>query len=135
MWLLPNRQGLPPNYGSMRGAVEQRQNKWFHMVSAVNNDEVETPVKINTDANMYVAEIQKGGGRELPIQAGRMAYVLCISGQVGVTGAHGTSEQLEQHDAAQLPGPNKELRFAAQTDAHVLVVEMGAAGRGGIFGR
>jgi hypothetical protein len=61
-----------------------------------------------------------------------MAYTLCIEGDVSISGDHG-AESVQQHDAAQLLGPN-ELNFDAGTKALVLVVEM-MADPGGIFGR
>lgn len=59
MWINPRHTGLPPNYGSMRGEVVDMKNKWAHLVSDVESD-YETPVKINQDANIHVAELTPG---------------------------------------------------------------------------
>ena len=55
--------------------------------------------------------------------------MLCIDGEVKVSGAHGVVA-LSAHDAAEVFGDNL-LTVAAAKPSHVLVVEMKEDGRGG----
>ena len=60
MWFLPRRQGLPPNYGSMKGDASARRNKWHHILTDVRSDvdDTDVPIKINQDVNMFVTELE-----------------------------------------------------------------------------
>ncbi len=101
------------------------------MVSDVNASDVVTPIKINQDANIHVTEVQPGHEVHFTLQEGRQAYVLCVEGTARFTGLHG-EEQLQQHDAAELFGPNTLTVSSdnATTPAHVLLVEMAYTGVG-----
>lgn len=130
MWLTPRRRGLKPNYGSSRGDSALRANAWHHMVSDVENAKVKTDVKINTDANMYAAEIESGRELVLSVEAGRQAYVLCIDGtskfiqKQGIPGDEVCTDAgivLERHDASEIVGP---MHVTVTGPSHLLVVEM-----------
>jgi hypothetical protein len=88
--MTPRSRGLPPNYGSGKGSLERRQNRWYllpldsslpdliplassqrdHMVSDVAGA-YDTPVKINQDANLYVTEVTSGSSSSITIATGR----------------------------------------------------------------
>merc|ERR1711865_90823 len=139
MWLTPRTRGLTPNYGSSAGDSLKRMNQWHHMVSDVQNDQVETDVKINTDANMFAAEIEEGKELVLEIQEGRQAYVLCIDGTTMLTMVNHQKDgsvddvvcpkedeviDLEKHDAAEIVGPVSVITKGGGGPVHLLVVEM-----------
>jgi redox-sensitive bicupin YhaK (pirin superfamily) len=142
MWITPRAYGLPPNYGSMPGKVDCEKDTWAHLVSDVANDDVATPVNINQDANIHVAQLSPGTARPLSLAADRQAYVLCMEGAATVAlggreDAGGLEEEpvrLVQHDAlrvfaAPTSGELLVTAGAAQAGgAHVLVVEMAASG-------
>jgi redox-sensitive bicupin YhaK (pirin superfamily) len=103
-----------------------------HLVSDVNNSGVSTPIKINQDANVHVAEVSSGHSVDFPLSSGRQGYLLCIEGTATVTGDHG-EETLEQHDAAEVYGENtfKVTPKSGSTDkVHVLFIEMAFTGDG-----
>jgi len=56
MWIDPRQRGLKPNYGSMIGNEENIKNKIGHLVSDVNHN-IQTPVKVNQDVNIFVSVI------------------------------------------------------------------------------
>jgi quercetin 2,3-dioxygenase len=126
MWLTPRQRGLEPNYGSLVGGPQvdaARQGKWNHLVSDTRSD-VDTPVQINTDANMYVSQIGVKDALSIEIAAGRMAYCLCIEGGVDLTNeSDGREEGLVQHDACQVQ-PGRLLITTTSEEALVLLVEM-----------
>lgn len=136
MWLTPRRRGLTPNYGSAVGSEADRRNQWAHLVSDTAESESKTDVKINTDANIFVAEIFDGHALPLEISEARQAYMLCLEGNVAISSAgddNAKSIELAQHDAAEIQGASS---MSLTSDyAHVLVVEMAqepGSGRGDI---
>mmetsp|Transcript_18944 Transcript_18944/g.47920 ORF Transcript_18944/g.47920 Transcript_18944/m.47920 type:complete len:279 (-) Transcript_18944:95-931(-) len=126
MWVLPRKQNVPVNYGSLHGDLSSRHNKWQHLVSD-RASSYKTPIKIEQDANFYVAELDEGVAVDLDLRANRQAYLLCIEGSVSIeatTEDAVCAEKLDEHDASELFGP-AHFTFAAEPGgAHVLVVEM-----------
>jgi hypothetical protein len=101
---------------------------------------LETAIKINQDANIYLSECTQPVS--LNISAGRQAYLLCVEGTAALSCAplspsesclsvkDGTSStELNRHDAAELFGPC-ELTATPSLSAHLLLVEMAFTGPG-----
>lgn len=84
---------------------------------------VETPIKINQDANVLVMEGSKVVS--LQIKEGRQAYLLCVEGSVALS----ASAVLLRHDAAEVLGPYS-LVANPQGNTHLLIVEMAYTGPG-----
>lgn len=128
-WVVPRRRGLPPNYGSMLGdeaAAEARKDTWAHLVSDVQ-DRFPTPVKINQDCNVFVAELGPSvRSPALELRGGRQAYMLCVEGDLAL----GESTRLRQHDAAELYAPMDVEVIAGEAGCLALVFEMAASGGG-----
>merc|ERR1711939_1146921 len=130
MWLTPRARGLTPKYGSMSASQEAEEpNVMKHLVSDVQS-EVETPVKINTDANIFVATVTPQAFVELSIKSGRQAYMLCVEGGATV-GLGSECTELSQHDAAEVHSAGMLRVEAGSSGVHVLVVEMAQDGAGG----
>lgn len=154
MWLTPRSRGLNPNYGSLSGdspGATTEPNRWLQLVSDVNDGSSQTPVKINTDANIWVVHIEEGSTAAMDIRSGRQAYLLCIRGNATVAFA-GEAAALVQHDAAELRNSGTlEVCFChaicllvgcplcitsvshqvtATAPAHLLLVEMANDGSG-----
>jgi len=139
MWLTPRTRGLKPQYGSTPGDVAARENMWYHMVSDTADEGSDTPVKINTDANIFATELTEGRSLEFEVGSGRQAYLLCIDGSTNVetsariAGKRGEGQgvELARHDSTEIVGP---VSFSVVGPAHLLLVEMAfdrrAAGRG-----
>lgn len=130
IWINTRQRGLKPNYGSFAGSAEGRRNKWAHLVSDVKAN-FDTPIKINQDANIHVAEVSAGNSVEFHLQAGRQGYLLMMEGKGKVSGGHG-EEVLDRHDAAEVYGENRFTVTPEQgsDSAHVLFVEMAYTGAG-----
>eukprot|EP00968_Pinguiococcus_pyrenoidosus_P026092 scaffold7052_cov254-Pinguiococcus_pyrenoidosus.AAC.97 len=135
-WITPRARGLEPNYGSMRGEdVEQaRQNQWAHLLSDNQDAESDTPVKIAQDCNMYVSEMEPELALSVPVNSGRMGYMLCMEGSLTLSHAEDDAQAvtMERHDAAEIRGSDDTpLKVKAGAEgAHVLIFEM-AEGPGG----
>jgi redox-sensitive bicupin YhaK (pirin superfamily) len=126
IWIVPRQRGLKPNYGGMCGGDPKadRKNKLAHLVSDVADKTCTTPVKINQDGNIYVAEMDAGLTLPFTLGEGRQAYMLSIEGSVAVTGPAGVKEELEQHAAARVQGEATLQLTSGRAGAHVLIVEM-----------
>ncbi|CAJ1356949.1 unnamed protein product [Effrenium voratum] len=124
-WVVPRRRGLRPAYGSMAGtpeAEEARRNQWAHVASDAEGQH-RTPVKVQQDCNVFVAELQPG--KKLPalqLEPGRQAYMLCVEGSVQLEKA----VQLEAHDACEVKGPTSLEPTAGSKGGFLLLFEMGA---------
>ncbi|KAA8491233.1 putative quercetin 2,3-dioxygenase [Porphyridium purpureum] len=131
MWIVPRRSGLEPNYGSMRGdKCNWAPNTWQHLVSDVERKDAATPVQINQDANVFVAQVESGCSVPLRIEDDRQAYFLQVRGSVAIQNtASAASAVLKQHEAAELEGA-LDLSVVAQGEdgALCLVVEMSRDG-------
>jgi redox-sensitive bicupin YhaK (pirin superfamily) len=99
------------------------------LVSDSQDSATTTPIKINQDANIHVTEVFPGSTVDFQLREGRQAYLLCVEGSATFTGTHG-SELLEQHDAAELFGPNVITVTPGDKAAHLLLVEMAYTGVG-----
>ena len=133
MWIKPRKSNLAPAYGSAIGDSAARLNKWAHLVSDVNSVST-TPVKINQDANIFVAEVTDDNTISFEIKPGRQAYLLSIENITEISGG-GQTITLAAHDAAELVGPmtlHAHPKNPSQA-VHLLIVEMEAvsgSGRG-----
>ena len=131
MWIKPRKSNLAPAYGSAVGDSTARLNKWAHIVSDVNSAST-TPVKINQDANIYVAEVTADNHVSFEIKLGRQAYLLDIENATEISGGDQTLS-LAQHDAAEIVGPITLHAHPKDPTkpVHLLIVEMeGVRGSG-----
>lgn len=130
IWINTRQRSLKPNYGSMVGDPAARLNKWAHLVSDVKAEGV-TPIKINQDANIHVAEVTPGQTVSFALREGRQGYLLCMEGTAVVTG-NNQETVLNRHDAAELVGPLALSATAKDATApiHILLVEMAYSGDG-----
>ena len=123
-WVLPRSSGLAPAYGSVpAAAAPARQDVWAHLVSDVKNKATATPVKINQDANLFVARVSPGTTLTLPVKAGRQAYVVVLEGGATLT-AGGVKAVCAPGDAADVIGETQLAATATAAAAHILVWEM-----------
>lgn len=114
IWILPDRAGHNPNYGDYRFSMEDRHNKWQHMVSSKEGG---APIKINQDANIYSLELDKGNEISFPVSEGRQAYLVQIEGTSTINDI-----TLNMRDAMEII--EEDLQIKADETSHFLVVEM-----------
>ena len=114
IWIIPDRAGHAPNYGDYRFSMEDRHNKWQHMVSS---KEGAAPIKINQDANIYSLELDKGNEISFPVAEGRQAYLVQIEGTSTINDI-----TLDMRDALEIV--EEEIHIKANETSHFLVVEM-----------
>lgn len=114
IWILPDQAGHIPNYGDYRFTMEDRHNKWHHMVSGKEGN---APIKINQDANLYSLELEKGNEVSFPVAEGRQAYLVQIEGTSSINDI-----TLDMRDAMEIV--EEDIHMKANETSHFLVVEM-----------
>ena len=127
IWILPDGEGYPPNYGDVRFALDDRRGKWLHIAapaggagSAAGNA---APVQIHQDVNVYASIIGPGTSLDFTLDKGRQVYLALAEGGAKLAGKDGAAA-LSMRDAAEITGESFTVSADAGEEAHVLAVEM-----------
>ena len=118
IWILPDREGYPPQYGEERFAWQERTGRFLHLVSG---EDKTAPVRIHQDVNLYAAELLDGKLLEFDVRPGRQAYLVLVEGEAEVNGV-----PLSERDAMEIV--LEKLKIAAKPYAHILLFEMAREG-------
>ncbi|MDR1873855.1 MAG: pirin family protein [Synergistaceae bacterium] len=114
IWILPDRNGYEPNYGSRRFEIEDRLNRWLFIASGGGND---APIHVHADVNIYAAIIDAGRKLDFGVGAGRQAYLVMIEGSADVGAV-----TLATRDALEIT--EEDVAIVPAEQAHVLIIEM-----------
>ena len=117
IWLMPNQQGISPSYGQKAFAEAEKRGQLRLVASP---DEEQGSLKIQADARLYAGLVDGAEEVQLPLQAGRLAYVHLVRGSVEVNGT-----ALNAGDAVQASGI-ESLHLTGGQDAEVLVFDLAA---------
>ena len=117
IWILPDRYGHTPHYGEFLFEMDDRKNKWLHMVSDKNGN---APIQINQDANLYAITLEPDKEIDFQVATGRQAYLVQIEGQAMVNDV-----ALETRDGLEVVEEN--IHIKAENITHILVIEMAKA--------
>jgi len=106
-WIVPEKNGLKPNYGSYDAQKEcnDKKNQLVHLASNIKDSSSDAPVKLNQDVDCHAAELELGKSVSLVLPKGRQAYLLCIEGSINVDG-----QQLNRHDACEIFGDGGDIK-------------------------
>lgn len=115
IWILPDRHGHTPHYGEFLFEMDERKNKWLHMVSDKNGT---APIQINQDANLYAVELEAGKEIDFEVAKGRQAYLVAIEGHAMIN----NNVTLETRDGLEIV--EEDIHIKAEDTAHILVIEM-----------
>jgi len=113
-WILPEKNALTPQYGSKMFSLEERKNRWLHLVGPKKSD---SHINIYQDASMYVSEIDDKQKLVFDLQDNRQLYVKLLEGSANMNGI-----LFEAGDAAEVS--DEKLNIEAIENTHVLLVEM-----------
>jgi redox-sensitive bicupin YhaK (pirin superfamily) len=117
IWILPDAEGYPPNYGDYRFEFAERVGKWLPIATSVDNTENEAPIKIHQDMNVYATSIAAGEQIAFSVEAGRQAYMVLIEGEAVVN-----SIEVHRKDAVEITEEN--VQILASEQAHLILLEM-----------
>lgn len=114
IWIIPDKKGYAPNYGDYKFNWEDRKNKWLPIVSP---QDVDAPIKINQDSNIYVLELEKGKEIDFKIEEDRQAYLVQIEGS-------STINQITLNMRDGLEIVEEDIKITALETSHFLMIEM-----------
>ncbi|HEY1092495.1 MAG TPA: pirin family protein [Burkholderiaceae bacterium] len=115
IWIEPNRRGVQPSYEQRHFSAADKRGR-LALIAA--GDGSAGAVAIHADAKLYAGLFDGAESAELPLAAGRRAYVQLIRGSVQVNG-----QTLAAGDALALGGETS-VRIAEGQDAEVLVFDL-----------
>jgi redox-sensitive bicupin YhaK (pirin superfamily) len=115
IWIVPDRTGLAPAYG--QGPVDREAaRRGFALLAS--KDGRDGSLQIAQDVSLWLALIEKGERRELPLRSGRSAWVHVARGSVDVNG-----HALSEGDGAAVTG-TEAVALAGTGFAEVLVFDL-----------
>lgn len=115
-WIVPQAKGLDPQYGSKVFTLEDRHNKWLHLIAPQGTPNV---INIYQDANMYASELDREKTLTFVLKKNRQVYVKVMEGEARIN-----DMVCKEGDAAKVE--DEDLRIEAFSDTHILLVEMAA---------
>jgi hypothetical protein len=115
IWILPERRGGPPSWGTRPFPRGDRAGRFVPLASGLPGDEEALPIR--TPARVAGATLRAGEIAEYALAAGRHAYLVPAAGRVEVNGV-----RLEPRDGAAIRD-EALLRVRALEDAEVLLVD------------
>lgn len=104
IWIMPERNGLPPGYEQRPIDVKKSQNRLLLVASPDGRD---GSLTIRQDAKLYLARLDTGKAVGYGIQPGRAAWVQVQRGGVTVNGQSltaGDGAALEGEEAVEMKG-------------------------------
>lgn len=112
IWVLPEENGLKPNYGESHFKWEERVNKLFHMVSSTKGN---APIKIYSDVNIYSTYTDKEF--EFQVKKGRQLYLVVMEGAIEVS-------DITLNEAESLESVEESIYIKPKTKSHLILFEM-----------
>ncbi len=113
IWLLPERQGLPPRYDQVAFPDAELRN---HLRLIASPDGAEGSVMLFQDARVYAARLESGQESRLPLPVGRSGFLQVAMGSVALEGlamhaGDGARIQGEQLPTLRAASPSEVLFF------------------------
>ncbi len=115
IWILPDKRGVTPQYGSKRFFRSDRLNRLLHVVSGIGGNGAITE---HQDINIFTSEIDEGKEVDFRQETGRQSYLVCIEGNLDADGT-----LLTERDAAEITCEGRII-FKAIQKAHLIIIEM-----------
>ncbi len=117
IWIEPSERGIAPSYEQKTFPEADKRGRLRLVASP---DAAEGSVTIHADARLHAGLFDGAESAQLPLAAGRKAYVHLVRGELEVNGA-----ALKAGDAAKIEA-EAAVRLAAGRDAEVLVFDLPA---------
>ena len=116
IWLLPERDGLPPSYEQKLYPAEDRRGR-FRLVG--DRHGTDGAVTIHQDVRMYLAALGPGESASHQLSAGRGAWLQVARGMVELNG-----RSMKDGDGAAIEDEGR-IEVKAAADAEVLLFDLG----------
>jgi redox-sensitive bicupin YhaK (pirin superfamily) len=115
IWIKPGQRGITPTYDQKRFPEEDRRGKLRLVASP---DGADGSIKINQDARLYATLLDEGQRVELPLSAGRHAWIQVVRGSLSANG-----QRLEQGDGAAI-SDEQQIALQGADPSEVLVFDL-----------
>jgi redox-sensitive bicupin YhaK (pirin superfamily) len=115
IWIVPDQRGLPPAYGQKPIDREAARRGFALLASKDGRDQ---SLRISQDVELWLAVLEAGESRGLPLQPGRHAWVHVARGSVELNGT-----PLAEGDGAAVSGA-EALTLASRGSAEVLLFDL-----------
>jgi hypothetical protein len=116
IWIVPDRRGLAPAY-AQKPIDREAARRGFALLASP--DGREGSLRISQDVLLWLALLEDGERRELPLAQGRHAWVHVARGSASLDG-----ESLAEGDAAAVSGAGA-IRLAGEGPAEILIFDLG----------
>jgi quercetin 2,3-dioxygenase len=118
IWILPEKDGIQPNYEQKAIPAEEKQGK-LRLVASPTGGNGSNAVKLYQDAELYTAALNKTELVEHELREGRYAWVQVARGEVNVNG-----QELKAGDGAAVSQETK-LAISGKADgSEVLLFDL-----------
>ncbi|WP_299978756.1 pirin family protein [Desulfobacula sp.] len=117
IWIKPDKNRLEPSYDQKTYNPELWKNK---LAIVASNKPDESIVKLNTDASLYRAQLDKGKAVDCYLYDNRMPFIYVISGQIEING-----EKLKKNDQARISNETK-LSITAVDSSDLILIDVPA---------
>jgi redox-sensitive bicupin YhaK (pirin superfamily) len=115
LWILPRRKGQKPRWEQHQFSEAERRGK---LLPVVSEGDLAGTLRIDQDAQIYVAALAAGQEVVHRSRPGRKAYLFAISGTVSVNGT-----ELKPGDQARI-ADETELKIRAIQDAELILLDL-----------
>jgi redox-sensitive bicupin YhaK (pirin superfamily) len=116
IWILPNRRGNPPSWGTKPFPKVERSGQWVTLASGIAGDADALPIR--TDARVLGITLKAGQTAEYQFaNTQRHGYLVPATGKVKVNGLH-----LNARDGAAITG-EQVMRVTAIEEAELVLVD------------
>jgi len=115
IWILPQREGIPPRYDQRAFPREEREGRLHLEVSGSGRD---GSLKINQDADLFFSVLDPGGGVDHSLRLDRHAWLQVARGAVTLN-----SIALEEGDGAAVSG-EAALSIRASRPSEILLFDL-----------
>lgn len=115
IWILPDRQSLPPSYEQKVFTADSKQAGWQPIATPQAENGA---VKIHQNAELLATILQPGEPRSYELGVNRHAWIQVVRGEVTLNG-----ETIVAGDAAAI-SDERFLTLVAQTEAEILLFDL-----------
>lgn len=115
IWILPDRRGEPPSWGTKPFPKGDRSGQFVVLASGIPGDDDALPIR--TNARVLGAMLKAGETAEYHFDANRYCYLVPASGQVEVNGV-----ELQARDGAAIRAEDV-IHITASEDTELILVD------------
>jgi redox-sensitive bicupin YhaK (pirin superfamily) len=115
IWIVPSKEGIPPDYEEKRFPDDEKRNKLRLIISP---DAAEGSVKIHQDAHVYAAVLDPNQEVSHPLANGRHAWLQVAAGSLALNDV-----KVKQGDGAAV-SQEAAITIAAQEPSEILLFDL-----------